>query len=78
MIFLPLLPLERALQRRQLVAYDDGAQAVGGTLSEVAELVGGAPVVHAYGLEAPHAAAGSTPPSTASTAPSCARRSGSR
>ena len=52
LVFLPLLPALRALQRRQLAAYDAVRDAVGGTLSEVAELVGGAPVVHAYGLEA--------------------------
>jgi ABC-type multidrug transport system fused ATPase/permease subunit len=49
--FLPLLPALRALQRRQLAAYDDVRAAVGGTLSEVSELVTGAPVVLAYGLE---------------------------
>ena len=50
-VFLPLLPALRALQHRQLAAYDDVRSAVGGTLSEVSELIGGAPVVHAYGLE---------------------------
>ncbi|MET0726977.1 MAG: ABC transporter ATP-binding protein [Acidimicrobiales bacterium] len=49
--FLPLVPALRALQRRQLAAYDDVRAAVGGTLSEVSELVSGASVVHAYGLE---------------------------
>jgi ATP-binding cassette subfamily B protein len=51
-VFLPLLPILRSLQHRQLAAYDDVRTAVGGSLSEVAELVSGAPVVHAYGLEA--------------------------
>jgi ATP-binding cassette subfamily B protein len=51
LVFLPLLPALRALQHRQLAAYDDVRSAVGGTLSEVSELIGGAPVVHAYGLE---------------------------
>ena len=51
LVFLPLLPILRALQRRQLAAYDDVRTAVGGTLSEVSELVTGAPVVLAYGLE---------------------------
>jgi putative ABC transport system ATP-binding protein len=51
-VFLPVIPLLRALQRRQLAAYDEVREAVGGTLSEVSELVSGAPVVHAYGLEA--------------------------
>lgn len=50
-VFLPLLPALRALQHRQLAAYDDVRDAVGGTLSEVSELIGGAPIVHAYGLE---------------------------
>ncbi len=39
------------LQRRQLAAYDEVRTAVGGTLSEVSELVTGAPVVQAYGLQ---------------------------
>lgn len=50
-VFLPLLPVLRALQRRQLAAYDEVRAAVGDTLSEVSELVTGAPVVLAYGLE---------------------------
>ena len=50
-VFLPLLPLLRYLQRRQLAAYDDVRTAVGGTLSEVSELVTGASVVQAYGLQ---------------------------
>jgi ABC-type multidrug transport system fused ATPase/permease subunit len=49
--FAPLLPLMRSLQRRQLAAYDDVRIAVGATLSEVSELVTGAPVVQAYGLQ---------------------------
>jgi ABC-type multidrug transport system fused ATPase/permease subunit len=49
--FLPLLPVLRVLQARQLAAYDDVRVAVGATLSEVSELVTGAPVVQAYGLE---------------------------
>jgi putative ABC transport system ATP-binding protein len=51
LVFIPLLPALRALQRRQLAAYDAVRDAVGGTLSEVSELVTGAPVVQAYGLE---------------------------
>ena len=51
LVFLPLLPALRYLQRRQLAAYDDVRTAVGGTLSEVSELVTGAPVVQAYGLQ---------------------------
>ncbi len=50
LVFIPLLFAERALQRRQLRAYDEVRTAVGGTMSEVSELVGGARVVHAYGL----------------------------
>jgi ATP-binding cassette, subfamily B, bacterial len=50
-VFLPLMPALRALQRRQLAAYDEVRTAVGGTLSEVSELVTGAPVVLAYGLQ---------------------------
>ena len=50
-VFVPLLPILVHLQRRQLAAYDDVRTAVGGTLSEVSELVTGAPVVLAYGLE---------------------------
>ncbi len=50
-VYLPLLPLLRRVQRRQLAAYDEVRAAVAGTLSEVSELVGGAAVVQAYGLE---------------------------
>jgi ATP-binding cassette, subfamily B, bacterial len=50
-VFLPLVPTLRAVQRRQLAAYDAVRTAVGGTLSEVSEVVGGAPVVQAYGLQ---------------------------
>lgn len=50
-VFLPLLPILRALQTRQLAAYDEVRASVGSTLSEVSELVTGAPVVQAYGLE---------------------------
>ncbi len=51
LVFLPLLPALGFLQRRQLAAYDRVRTAVGDTLSEVSELVTGAPVVLAYGLE---------------------------
>ena len=51
LVFAPLLPILRALQRRQLAAYDEVRARVGDTLSEVSELVTGAPVVLAYGLE---------------------------
>ncbi|MCO8126845.1 ABC transporter ATP-binding protein/permease [Acidimicrobiia bacterium EGI L10123] len=49
--FLPLLPLMRALQRRQLAAYDEVRDTVGSTMSEVSEAVTGSAVVRAYGLE---------------------------
>jgi putative ABC transport system ATP-binding protein len=51
LVFVPLVPALGYLQRRQLAAYDDVRTAVGGTLSEVSELVTGAPVVQAYGLQ---------------------------
>jgi len=51
-VFLPLLPILRVLQRRQLAAYDEVRAAVSGSLSEVAELVSGAAVIRAYGLGA--------------------------
>jgi ATP-binding cassette, subfamily B, bacterial len=50
-IFLPLLPLLRTLQRRQLARYDELRTRVGETLSEVSEAVTGAAVVRAYALE---------------------------
>ena len=49
--FLPLLPLMRALQRRQLAAYDAVRDTVGSSMAEVSEAVTGAAVVRAYGLE---------------------------
>jgi putative ABC transport system ATP-binding protein len=49
--FVPLLPLLRFLQRRQLRAYDRVRTAVGESLTELSETVGGAAVVRAYGLE---------------------------
>lgn len=50
-VFLPLLPIMRVLQRRQLAAYDEVRAAVGGALSEVSEVVTGAAVIRAYGLQ---------------------------
>lgn len=47
----PLLPLLRFLQRRQLKAYDRVRTRVGQTLTALSEVVMGAPVVRAYGLE---------------------------
>ncbi|MFP5577468.1 MAG: ABC transporter ATP-binding protein [Acidimicrobiia bacterium] len=49
--FLPLLPLMRGLQRRQLAAYDAVRDTVGSSMAEVSEAVTGAAVVRAYGLE---------------------------
>jgi ATP-binding cassette subfamily B protein len=50
-VFAPLLPLLRTLQRRQLAAYDELRTRVGETLSEFSETIGGAGVVRAYRLE---------------------------
>jgi len=49
--FLPLVPVMRALQRRQLAAYDEVRTTVGSTMAEVSEAVTGSAVVRAYGLE---------------------------
>ncbi len=51
-VFAPMLPILRALQRRQLRAYDAVRTRVGETLSEVSESVMGASVIRAYGTEA--------------------------
>ena len=40
-VLLPVLPIMRLVQRRQLKAYDDLRNAVGDTLSEISETVGG-------------------------------------
>jgi ATP-binding cassette subfamily B protein len=50
-LFAPMLPIMRVLQRRQLKAYDLVRSRVGDTLSEVSESVMGASVVRAYGIE---------------------------
>ncbi len=47
----PLVPLLRFLQRRQLKAYDRVRTRVGQTLTALSEVVMGAAVVRAYGLE---------------------------
>jgi putative ABC transport system ATP-binding protein len=49
--YLPVLPLFRLLQRGQLRAYDLARTRTGDMLSEISEVVGGAAVVRAYGLE---------------------------
>jgi len=48
-VLLPVLPIMRFVQRRQLKAYDDLRTSVGDTLSEVSETVGGIRVIRAYG-----------------------------
>jgi ATP-binding cassette subfamily B protein len=50
-VHLPLLPVLKVLQRRQLAAYDVYRTRVGETLSEISESVGGAAVIRSYGLE---------------------------
>jgi putative ABC transport system ATP-binding protein len=49
-VFLPVVPIMRYLQRRQLEAYDDQRAAVAATLTQVSESVMGAPVIRAYGM----------------------------
>jgi len=49
--FVPLVPVMRVLQRRQLAAYDEVRTTVGSTMAEVSEAVTGSAVVRAYGLE---------------------------
>lgn len=48
-VFAPLLPLLRVLQRRQLKAYDRVRGAVGSAMGEFSEVVAGAPTLKAYG-----------------------------
>lgn len=50
-VFLPLTVALRALQRRQLAAYDEVRTRVSETLSEFSETIGGAGVIRAYGLD---------------------------
>jgi len=49
-IYAPMFPLMRAVQRRQLVAYDAVRSRVSDTLSVISETVMGAAVIRAYGL----------------------------
>jgi ATP-binding cassette subfamily B protein len=49
-VFLPVIPLMRVLQARQLAAYDRQRTAVSATLTEISESVMGAPVIRAYAL----------------------------
>ena len=49
--FLPVIPLLRFLQRRQLIAYDKVRTCTGDMLAEFSESITGAAAVRAYGLE---------------------------
>lgn len=49
--FLPVIPILRFLQRRQLVAYDEVRVATGDMLAEFSETITGAAAVRAYALE---------------------------
>ncbi|MEZ5321715.1 MAG: ABC transporter ATP-binding protein [Microthrixaceae bacterium] len=49
-IFVPVVPLLMWVQRHQIRAYDEVRDAVGETLSEISETVGGAAVIRAYGI----------------------------
>jgi ABC-type multidrug transport system fused ATPase/permease subunit len=48
---LPMIPVLRAIQRRQARAYDDVREAVGRTMGEVSESLMGAATIRAYGWE---------------------------
>lgn len=50
-VALPILPLFRLMQRRQLKAYSIVRNQVGSTLSEISEAVQGAAPIRAYGLQ---------------------------
>jgi putative ABC transport system ATP-binding protein len=49
--FLPVIPILRFLQRRQLIAYDKVRTCTGDMLAEFSESITGAAAVRAYGLE---------------------------
>lgn len=51
-VFLPIFPIMRFFQKRQLAAYERVRQRVGDTLSEVSETVMGAGVIRVYGIQA--------------------------
>lgn len=51
-VFAPVAPLLRWVQRHQIRAYDAVRTSVGDTLGEISEAVMGAPVIRAYGIEA--------------------------
>jgi putative ABC transport system ATP-binding protein len=50
-VLAPMGPILRALQRRQLAAYDEVRNRVGATLTAVSETVMGAGVIRAYGVQ---------------------------
>lgn len=52
MVFSPVIPLLRWVQRHQIRAYDQVRTSVGETLTEISEAVMGAPVIRAYGVQA--------------------------
>lgn len=49
LVLIPVLPIMKSVQKRQLRAYDDLRTKVGDTLSEISEVVGGIRVIRAYG-----------------------------
>jgi putative ABC transport system ATP-binding protein len=49
--YIPVLPLFRAFQRRQLEAYDEERTRIGDMIAEFSETVTGAAVIRAYGLQ---------------------------
>ena len=49
-VFSPVVPLLRIVQRHQIAAYDHLRTTVGATLSEISESVMGAPVIRTYGM----------------------------
>ena len=49
--YVPVLPLFRAFQRRQLEAYDEERTRIGDMIAEFSETVTGAAVIRAYGLQ---------------------------
>jgi len=51
-IFSPVIPLLRVVQRHQIAAYDHLRTTVGESLTEISESVMGAGVIRAYGVEA--------------------------
>ncbi len=51
-VFIPIFPIMRFFQKRQLAAYEHVRESVGNTLSEVSEVVMGAGVIRVYGIQA--------------------------